>query len=91
MKPRAANSPYKLPPPLFNARCTACWFTLGLLALVLASFWSLDLQWGQFLSLEAARSMGRFVAEFFPPDLSTPFLAKVGVGAAETLAMSALG
>ena len=46
----AANQPYRLPPPVFSARCTACWFTLGLLALVMASFWSLDLQWRQFQS-----------------------------------------
>jgi phosphonate transport system permease protein len=90
-KPRAANPPYKLPPPLFDARCKACWFTLGLVALVVASFWTLDLQWHQFLSLEAARSMGRFVGEFFPPDVSEPFLRKVAVGAWETLAMSLLG
>jgi phosphonate transport system permease protein len=76
---------------VFNARCKACWFTAGVLALVVASFWSLDLKWAQFLSLEAARSMGRFLAEFFPPDLSGPFLHKVLVGTWETLAMSALG
>jgi len=80
-----------MPPPLFDARCKACWFTLGLIALVVASFWSLDLQWAQFLSLDAARSMGRFLGEFFPPDLSAPFLAKVALGTLETLAMSALG
>lgn len=90
-KPKAANLPYKLPAPLFSARCMACWFTLGLLALVVGSFWSLNLQWGQFLSVEAAKSMGRFLAEFFPPDLSPVFLHKVLVGAWETLAMSALG
>ncbi|MFM2185528.1 MAG: phosphonate transporter, permease protein PhnE [Pseudomonadota bacterium] len=87
----AANQPYRLPPPLFSARCTACWFTTGILALVVASFWSLDLQWRQFLSMEALRSMGRFVAEFFPPDTSTAFLHKVIVGTWETLAMSVLG
>ena len=87
----AANQPYKLPPTLFNARCKACWFTAAMLALVVASFWSLDLQWGQFLSLDAARSMGRFLAEFFPPDFSPDFLHKVAVGTWETLAMSALG
>ena len=92
MDPRpAANPPYKLPPPLFNARCKACWFTAALLVLVVASFWSLDLQWAQFLSLDAARSMGRFGAEFFPPDTSPEFLQSVAVGTWETLAMSALG
>lgn len=83
--------PQRLPPPLFSARCKACWFTAAVLALVVASFWSLDLQWAQFLSLDAARSMGRFVGEFYPPDLSAPFLHKVLVGTWETLAMSALG
>jgi phosphonate transport system permease protein len=87
----AANPPYRLPPRLFDARCRACWFTLALLVLVFASFATLDLQWAQFLSLEALRSMGRFVAEFFPPDTSPQFLRKVAVGTWETLAMSALG
>lgn len=90
-KPRAANDTHKLPPPLFDARCKACWFVLGLLVLVVTSFWSLDLQWGQFFSMDAARSMGRFLAEFFPPDTSPEFLKKVALGAWETLAMSALG
>ena len=90
-KPSAANPPYKLPPPLFDARCKACWFSAALALLVVASFWSLDLQWAQFLSLDAARSMGRFLGEFFPPDLSPTFVAKVTVGAWETLAMSLLG
>ena len=88
---QAANTPYRLPPPLFSARCRACWFTLAVVALVIASFWSLDLQWSQFLSMDAARSMGRFVTEFFPPDTSPAFLRKVALGAWETLAMSTLG
>ena len=87
----AANPPWKLPPPLFNARCRACWFTAALLVLVVASFVSLDLDWAAFASMDAARSMGRFVAEFFPLDLSPDFVHKVGWAAWETLAMSALG
>jgi phosphonate transport system permease protein len=87
----APNPPYKLPPPLFSARCKACWFTAAVIVLVAASFASLDLQWAQFLSLDALRSMGRFVGEFFPPDTSAAFLRKVLVGTWETLAMSALG
>ena len=86
-----SNLPYTPPPPMWNARCKACWFMAGLLALVVASFWSLDLQWAQFFSQEAAASMGRFIGEFFPPDLSPAFLRKVGLGMAETLAMSLLG
>ena len=89
--PRAANEPWRLPPRLFDARCRACWFVAGLLALVVASFWSLDLQWGNLFSGEAARAMGRFFGEFFPPDTSPAFLHKVLVGAWETLAISALG
>jgi phosphonate transport system permease protein len=87
----AANPPYKLPPPLFDARCKACWMTLGVIVLIVASFWSLDLQWAQFLSLDALRSMGRFLGEFFPPDTSPAFLRKLLVAGWETLAMSALG
>ncbi len=94
MKPfarEAANPPYKLPPPIFDARCRACRFTFALLVLVVASFVSLELDWTAFASVEAARSMGRFVAEFFPPDLSPLFVNKVAWAAWETLAMSALG
>ena len=91
-RPRqAVNPPYKLPPPIFDARCRACWFTLAVIVLVVASFWTLDLQWVQFLSADAARSMGRFVGEFFPPDTSPDFLRKVLLATWETLAMSALG
>jgi len=89
--PLAANAPYRLPPRLFDARCKACWFSVGLVALVVASFWSLDLQWSTFLSPDAAHSMARFVGEFFPPDLSAAFVRKVGTASLETLAMSALG
>jgi phosphonate transport system permease protein len=88
---RAANPPYKLPPRIFDARCKACWFTAGLGVLVVASFWSLDLQWAQFFSMDAARSMARFVGEFFPPDVQPAFLRQVLVATWETLAMSALG
>jgi len=89
--PPAANTPYRLPPPLFNARCRACWLTVAVLVLIAASFWTLGLQWAQFLSRDALHSMGRFVAEFYPPDTSPAFLADVARGTGETLAMSALG
>lgn len=87
----AANQPFKLPPPLFDARCRACWFVAGLIALVIASFMTLDLQWQQFFSTDALQSMRRFVLEFFPPDTSSTFLTKVWHAAIETFAMSALG
>jgi phosphonate transport system permease protein len=87
----AANPPWRLPPPLFSARCKACWYTAATLVLIGASFWSLDLQWTAFLSMQALGAMGRFLAEFFPPDFSPPFVTKVAWSAVETLAMSALG
>jgi phosphonate transport system permease protein len=61
------------------------------LALIAASFWTLGLQWAQFLSRDALHSMGRFVGEFYPPDTSPAFLVDVARGTGETLAMSALG
>jgi phosphonate transport system permease protein len=76
---------------LFDARCKACWFTVALLVLVIASFVTLELDWTAFVSLEAGRSMYRFMAEFFPPDMSPKFVSKVVSAAWETLAMSALG
>lgn len=91
MKPQAANPPYKLPRALFDARCAMCWFMLGMAILVGLSFWSLDLQWAQFLSPGALHSIGRFIGEFFPPDVSAPFLHKVWTATFETLAMSLLG
>lgn len=88
---QAANRPYKLPPPLFHARCAACWVVLGIFVLTLASFATLDLQWGRFVSLDAARRMGRFVAELLAPSVEAGFLSRLAVASAETLAMSALG
>jgi phosphonate transport system permease protein len=73
------------------ARCAACWFLAGLAALTAASFWTLDLQWAKFLSPDAARKMGRFLAELMSPSLEPSFLVKLGVASLETIAMSALG
>ena len=78
-------------PIIFDARCRACWFGAVLLGLIGFSFWSLNLDWRAFFSIEAGESMVRFIREFFPPDVSTVFLTKVWVGAVETFAMSLLG
>ena len=78
----AANEVYRLPPPLFDARCRACWMVAGIIALVVASFWSLDLQWARFLSLESLRRMGRFAAELATPAFEPAFLHKDGSVAA---------
>ena len=87
----AANEVYRLPPPLFSARCRACWFVTAALALVVASFWSLDLQWARFLSADALARMGKFVGELLSPRLDAAFLRKLLPAALETLAMSLLG
>lgn len=87
----AANAPFKAPPPIFHARCIACWIVAGTLALVVASFVTLDLQWARFFSLDAAQRMGRFVGELLVPATDLRFLQKLGVASLETLAMSALG
>ncbi len=60
-------------------------------ALVIASFWSLDLQWAQFASSTAMQKMGRFVLELLAPNFEAVFLQKLWWATLETLAMSALG
>jgi phosphonate transport system permease protein len=87
----AANEVFRLPPPVFDARCRACWFVVGVIALVALSFWSLDLQWGRFFSADALARMGRFVAELLAPATDRAFLAKVWPATLETLAMSVVG
>ena len=72
--------------------CVRCWATVALvLAAVVASFAYLATDYGALFSRDALRLMGKFIAEFFPPDLSRDFLAKTGWGALQTLAVSALG
>ena len=83
--------PHQLPPPLFDARCKACWLTLGIVLLVLASFATLDLRLAQWASWDAWLRMGRFVGELLHPVTTPTFLVRVGQATLETLAMSALG
>ena len=90
-RPPAANEVYRLPPPLFDARCRACWFVAAALALVVASFVSLDLQWAKFLSADALRRMGRFIMELLSPRLDAAFVLRLLPAALETLAMSIVG
>jgi phosphonate transport system permease protein len=88
---KAANQTYRLPPPLFNARCKACWLTFATLVFIVCSFLSLDLQWLKFFSWDSTARMGRFIGELLHPELSAAFLRKAAWAALETLAMSALG
>ena len=75
------------PPPCW--RCRIALLLIG--AAVVASFVYLGIDYRALGSAESLKLMGRFVAEFFPPDMSPDFLAKVGHGALQTLAVSALG
>jgi len=72
--------------------CYACLAVLaGVLLAVVGSFAYLAIDVRGLFTGDALRSMGKFVAEFFPPDLSAYFLAKTAWGALQTLAISALG
>ena len=76
---------------LARGRCKACWVSVGIALLIVASFVSLGLKWGEFLAPDAMVKMARFFGEFFPPELSSAFVAKAWQALLETLAMSALG
>ena len=78
-------------PPRPAARCALCWFLAGLAVLTTASFWSLDLQWAKFLSVDALRRMARFLGELLMPSGDAAFLRKLALASLETIAMSALG
>jgi phosphonate transport system permease protein len=88
---KTANQNNLLPPALFSARCTACWFVAGLIVLTIVSFWSLDLQWAKFFSADAFRKMGKFIGELLNPTFESKFLTKLIPATLETLAMSVLG
>jgi phosphonate transport system permease protein len=67
------------------------WLALGVIALAVSSFATLDLQWAQFAAWDALARMGKFVGELMHPETNAPFLLKIGMATLETLAMSALG
>jgi len=80
-----------MPARLFGLRCAACWSTLVVLALVVASFATLDLQWTRFFSADAMARMGRFLAELLHPTVEPRFLTRLAAACLETLAMSGVG
>ena len=72
--------------------CLTCIAAMLLIATaVVASFVYLGIDYRALVAGESLRLMGRFIAEFFPPDLSPAFLAKTAWAALQTLAVSALG
>jgi phosphonate transport system permease protein len=80
-----------MPARLFGWRCGACWTVLAVLALVVASFATLDLQWARFFSADAMGRMGRFLAELLHPNFDWSFVKRVLAASLETLAMSGVG
>ena len=64
---------------------------LAVVAGVIASFNFLEIGLKALLTVEAAKSIGQFIAEFFPPDHSAEWLGKVAQGIWETLAISVVG
>lgn len=74
-----------------TSRRRAAFVLLAIASLVVASFATLGLRWGDFLSPGALQKMGAFGASFFPPEASAGFLRKTLQAAGETLAMSLLG
>ncbi len=67
------------------------WVLAAAAALVVASFRSLDLRWSGLFAPDAIAAMGRFAAEFFPPQHDAVFLTRLAGAAAETVAISAMG
>jgi len=64
---------------------------LGISALLVLSFYSLDLQLHRLFSERSWTLMSRFFGELLSPNLDPSFLQKVLVASLETIAMSALG
>lgn len=84
------NLPTPLPPRPARSVLTPA-LLLVLLALVMASFYTLDLQWRSLFSLPAIAEMAGFARSFFPPESAPAFVRKTAYAALETLAMSLLG
>jgi phosphonate transport system permease protein len=86
MKPRTSSLPARPPRGFAGPLAVA-----AIVTLVIASFASLDLRFGELLSSQALASMASFAGGFLPPAGEADFLRRVARGALETLAMSALG
>ncbi|MEO7241724.1 MAG: phosphonate ABC transporter, permease protein PhnE [Variovorax sp.] len=64
---------------------------LALVAAVVASFGYLAVDYAQLFSARSLALMAKFIAEFFPPDLSPSFVAKAAWGTLQTFAVAAIG
>jgi phosphonate transport system permease protein len=70
----------------------AYWLVIAAaMVLTWASFAYLSLDLTQLFSAQARAHIAKYVASFFPPDLSTSYLRRVGEATLETIAISAIG
>jgi phosphonate transport system permease protein len=86
-----AMSETRVSPPPSSSRRRGLLVLGGVLALVAASFATLDLHWREFLAPAELAKLAAFGASFFPPETAPAFLRRTLVAAGETLAMSLLG
>lgn len=63
---------------------------VALVAVTWGSFAYLSLDLRRLLTAESLAEMWKYAASFFPPDLSADYLARVGQGTLETIAISAV-
>jgi phosphonate transport system permease protein len=87
----SAPPPMPPPSPPSSTRRRGLLVLAGVLALVVASFATLDLRWREFLAPAELAKLASFGASFFPPETSPAFLRRTLAAAGETLAMSLLG
>ncbi|MEO6361939.1 MAG: phosphonate ABC transporter, permease protein PhnE [Caldimonas sp.] len=74
------------------APCLACiGVAAAVIAAVVASFVYLAVDFRALFGAESMRLMGQFIGEFFSPDFTPAFVAKVAWGALQTFAVAAVG
>jgi phosphonate transport system permease protein len=78
-------------PPAPRADRSVLTLVLALVALAIASFATLPLEWHALFSSDAAQSVMEFLRGFAPPEIAPAFLKKTLIGIVETLSMSTLG
>ena len=89
--PAATASASATPMPRARLPLLGLAASVAIIAAIVASFARLGVDWRVLAGADAWRSMARFVAEFFPPDLAPAFVVKVAWGGLQTLALAALG
>ena len=81
----------KASPPLRTSTLLNYGLLLALLTAVVASFRYLGIDLGALFQGDSLSQMGRYAGSFLSPDFSSAHMRAIGLGALETLAMSALG